>query len=312
MLKKIRVGVIGAGAMGQNHIRNYAQIEKVQLVGIADPDPQKAELAKQYGVEFYTDYKELLKKDLDAVSIVVPTTLHAQVALDAIRSGINVLVEKPIADTVENAEKIISEAKSRNVKLMVGHIERFNPAVKELKRLVDKGVFGDIVAMSAKRVGPHNHRIRDVGIIIDLGIHDIDIMSYLYGEKVSKVYATAGVANHTKEDHAVIIMKFNNGHSGVIETNWLTPHKIRELTITGTKAIAHLDYIKPDLVIYGNGHEIIKIEEKEPLRLELEHFVDCVENGNEPMADGESALHALKVALAAVESHNDVEAVQVL
>lgn len=311
-MKKLRVGVIGAGAMGQNHIRNYAQMERVQLVGIADPDPQKAELAKQYGVEFYTDYKELLKKDLDAVSIVVPTTLHAKVALDAIRSGINILVEKPIADTVENAEKIISEAKSRNVKLMVGHIERFNPAVKELKRIADKGVLGDIVAISAKRVGPHNPRIRDVGVIVDLGIHDIDVMSYIYGEKVSKVYATAGAANHPKEDHAVIILKFKNGHSGVIETNWLTPHKVRELTVVGTKAIAHVDYIKSELIVYGNGHENIEVEKKEPLRIELEHFLDCVEKGEEPMVNGEPSLHALKVALAAVKSHEDAEAVQVL
>jgi UDP-N-acetylglucosamine 3-dehydrogenase len=195
---------------------------------------------------------------------------------------------------------------------MVGHLERFNPAITELKRKIEQGVFGDIVAISAKRVGPHNPRIRDVGVILDLGIHDIDLMRYIYNENIKAVYATAGTTNHSKEDHAIIVLRFTNGHSGVIETNWLTPHKVRELTVVGTKAIGHVDYIKPSLTIYGNGDKTIELEKKEPLRLELEHFLSCIENNTEPMVNGEPALRALKAALSAEKSYRNGEIVKVL
>ena len=304
MKNKLRVGVVGVGSMGKNHARLYSELPGVELVGVADVDSTLANsIAQSYGCKSFADHNDLLEKNLDAVSIVVPTTLHREVALDAIQRGINVLVEKPIADTVENADKIVRAARSKGVKLMVGHVERFNPAIIKLKELIDGGLLGKVVSISAKRVGPYNPRIRDVGIVLDLGTHDIDIMSYLYGEKIKQVYASAGAVVHSHEDHAIITLNFDSGSSGVIDTNWLTPHKVRNLTVIGSEGIAEVNYIEETLRIFDQEWvRDAKIEKQEPLRLELLHFIDCVQHGKKPLVSGEDGRHALAVALAAVES----------
>jgi len=308
--KPLRVGVIGVGAMGRNHARVYSQLPDVKLVGIADVDESLAvSIAQNYGCKAHADYKQLLNDNLDSVSVAVPTTLHKRVALDAIRKGINVLVEKPIADTVESANEIIEAAGQNGVKLMVGHIERFNPAIIKLKELLNNGQLGDIISISAKRVGPYRSRIADVGIILDLGTHDIDIMSYLYEEKVREVYALAGSVFHSYEDHAIITLNFSNGSSGVIETNWLTPHKVRSLTVIGSKGIAEVDYTNFSLRI--SDQEWIreaKIDKEEPLKLELQHFIDCVRQDKHPLVSGEDGKSALEVALAAIESYKSGKA----
>lgn len=304
----LRVGVVGVGMMGQHHVRVYSELAregKVELVGIADANFERAkELAKQYGTIPYADYRELASEKLDAVSIAVPTSLHKEVALEFIKAGTSVLVEKPIADTIENGNAIIKAAEEAEVVLAVGHIERFNPAVLKLKELIDRGELGKIVTITAKRVGPMATRIRDVGIIIDLGVHDIDVISYLFGEPVKTVYSRAGNVLHPAgvEDHALITLGFENG-SGIVETNWLTPHKTRTLNVVGTGGIAYLDYIDQSLKLYN--HEWVKeakIQKREPLRNELEHFLECVETGKRPIVDGQAGLHALKVAILAQES----------
>ncbi len=304
----LRVGVVGVGMMGQHHVRVYSELAKegkVELVGIADANFERAkELAKKYGTIPYADYRDLARENLDAVDIAVPTSLHREVALEFINQGTSVLVEKPIADTIENAKAIIKAAEEKGVTLMVGHIERFNPAVLKLRELIERGELGKVVTISAKRVGPMAKRIRDVGIIIDLGVHDIDVISYLFGERVRTVYSRAGNVLHPAgvEDHALITLGFNDG-TGIVETNWLTPHKTRTLNVVGTGGIAYLDYIEQSLKLYNNEWiKEAKIERKEPLRNEIEHFIECVEAGKKPIVDGEAGLHALKVALLAQES----------
>ncbi len=304
----LRVGVVGVGMMGQHHVRVYSELAKegkVELVGIADANFERAkELAKKYGTIPYADYRDLAKENHDAVDIAVPTSLYREVALEFINQGTSVLVEKPIADTVGNAEAIIKAAEEKGVTLMVGHIERFNPAVLKLRELIEREELGKVVTISAKRVGPMAARIRDVGIIIDLGVHDIDVISYLFGERVRTVYARAGNVLHPAgvEDHALITLGFNDG-TGIVETNWLTPHKTRTLNVVGTGGIAYLDYIEQSLKLYNNEWiKEAKIERKEPLRNEIEHFIECVETGKKPIVDGEAGLHALKVALLAQES----------
>jgi len=302
--KQLRVGVIGVGAMGKNHARLYSELFGVELIGVSDVNETLvASVARSYDCKPYIDYKALLSENPDAVSIVVPTTLHKQVALDAIKRGINVLVEKPIAGTVETADEVIKAAREKGVKLMVGHVERFNPAIIKLKELIGNGLLGNIVSISAKRVGPYNPRIRDVGIVLDLGTHDIDIMSYLYGEKIKEVYASAGTVVHSHEDHAIITLNFDSGSSGVIDTNWLTPHKVRNLTVIGSRGIAEVNCIEETLKIFDQEWvRDAKIGKEEPLKLELLHFIDCVQNDREPLVSGEQGKHALEVALAAVES----------
>jgi UDP-N-acetylglucosamine 3-dehydrogenase len=255
----------------------------------------------------------MLKKGLDAVSIVVPTTLHRKVALDAIAAGANVMVEKPIADTVVNAESIVEAARRESLKLMVGHIERFNPAVVRMKAIIDSGLLGKIVSVSTRRVGPYNPRIRDVGVILDIGVHDIDIISYFYGAPVKEIYAIASQEIHSFEDHASILLRFANNKAGAVETNWLTPHKMRNFTVIGTEGVGYGDYIEQKVTICDKEWtKEAKIDRKEPLLNELESFVRVCESGYEPLTTGEDGLHALKVALAAIESYKTKSTVKIL
>lgn len=305
MGNRLRVGVIGVGMMGKNHARIYSQLPEAELIGVADVDEDRAtSVAQSYDCKAYADYHDLLRAGVSAISISVPTILHHKIALEAIGEGISVLVEKPIADTVENADRVVEAARQNRVKLMVGHIERFNPAIVKLKELLNNGQLGDIISISAKRVGPYNPRVKDVGVIVDIGTHDIDIMSYLYGDKVKEVYALAGSVVHNYEDHAIVMLSFTNGRSGVIETNWLTPHKVRTLTVVGLKGFAEVDYIESSLKISDREQpREEKIDKEEPLRLEVSHFVDCVRHDKDPLISGEVGRHALKVATAAVESY---------
>ena len=307
----MRVAVIGGGAMGQHHIRIYREMKDVELVGICDTDMTRAiSLAKSHNTTPYFDHNELLKQNLDAVSVVVPTTFHSKVALDVIKSGTHLLVEKPIADTLENADTMINAAHDAKVKLMVGHIERFNPAVSKLKEIVDSGMLGKIVSISSRRVGPFNPRIRDVGIIMDLGVHDIDVISYLYGRKINEVYTIAGKDIHSFEDHASILLRCDTNLSGMVETNWLTPHKIRNLTAIGLKGVAYLDYIKQTVELHDESWvRTAKVEPKEPLKNELEHFIKSVRDNTAVISNGETSRHALEVAMAAIESYEQKKAI---
>jgi UDP-N-acetylglucosamine 3-dehydrogenase len=290
--------------MGSNHARVYFESSKYDLIGVADLNYERASvIAQNYECKVFENYETLLKENLDVVSIVVPTILHKEVALKAINSRSNILVEKPMSDTVQNADEIIHTAYQKEVKVLVGHIERFNPAIIKLKELIDSNLLGDIISISAKRVGPFNPRIRDVGIILDLGTHDIDILSYLSGKKVKAIYAVAGSAIHTHEDHAIITLTFEDGSNGVIETNWLTPHKMRTLTVVGSNGIAEVDYVNSTLHLFDKEWiREAKIEKQEPLKLEIEHFAECILNNKEPLVTGEDGKIILEIALKAIDS----------
>lgn len=308
----MRVGVIGVGAMGQHHVRIYNEMANVDLVGISDVSESRVnELSSQYGVPGFNDHTALLKQDLDAVSIAVPTTLHKQIGLDAIACGTNILMEKPVSDTIENAKDLVNAASDAGVKLMVGHIERFNPAVMKLKHIMDSGLLGKIVSISTKRVGPYNPRIRDVGVILDIGVHDIDIISYLYGKQVNEIYAIAGSNFHSFEDYAAILLRFDHDFSGMVETNWLTPHKIRKLTAIGTKGVAYLDYIDQTVELHdGEWIRQAKVEKSEPLKNELEYFIKSISSGMDPHPSGSDGLHVLEVAKAAIRSHKEARTIK--
>jgi UDP-N-acetylglucosamine 3-dehydrogenase len=207
---------------------------------------------------------------------------------------------------------MIEAAKKAGKILMVGHIERFNPAVIKLKEIIDSGTLGKIVSISTKRVGPYNPRIRDVGVILDIGVHDIDIISYLYGKKISSVYAIAGADIHSFEDHASIILRMDHNFAGVVETNWLTPHKVRQLTAIGLKGVAYLDYINQTVQLHDNEWiRKAKVEPSEPLKNELKYFVDCVAKGKDPKPCGEDGKHALEVAMAAIRSYREERLIEV-
>ena len=296
----LRVGVIGVGTMGKNHARVYNEMENADLVGIADVNERRVkEIANQHKTKAFTDYKDLLDEDLDAVSIAVPTVFHKKVALDFIKEGVNCLIEKPIAINIEDAKEIIRETEKNNVKLAIGHIERFNPAVTKLKEIIEKGILGKMLLISTRRVGPSVPRIKDVGIIVDLATHDIDVVRYLIGEEPVNIFAKSGGIKNKKGDYAIVLLDFGDV-SASIEVNWFTPHKVRSLVATGTEGIAYLDYLKQEVIIYNSEWEMIpKIERKEPLKVELEHFLECVKEDKEPRVNGYEGLKVLEIAIKA-------------
>ena len=305
-MRTVNVGVIGVGAMGENHVRVYHKMEEANLIAVSDVSERALKkIEKKYGAKGYTEYVDLLQNpDIEVVSICVPTTFHHAVVMEAIKHKKHILVEKPIAFTLNEAEEMISAAKEAGVILSTGHVERFNPAVQKAKELIDDGVIGDIVSAFAKRVGPLPPRIKDVGVSIDLAIHDLDIMNYLFEENVTQVYGTMNSSfdDSEFEDHAEIMVSFENESTGIIEVNWLTPYKRRELELTGTAGIISVDYIKQSIEVYGKFAQDIQIKHEEPLKCELKSFLNTVVEEKEPIITGEDGLKALKMVIAANKS----------
>ena len=328
----IRAAVIGVGTMGRHHARVYREMSGVELVAVADPSPDvSAPVASRLGCKSYADHRELLERERpDAVSIAVPTQGHLQVACDALAAGCHVLVEKPIAATIDDAKEIVSTAAAAGRVLAVGHIERFNPSVMELKRRLSDGQAGRVLQCHARRLGPFPPRIRDVGVVLDLATHDIDVMRYLTGRQAVRVYAeTRSEINTANEDMLSGLIRFDDGIVGVLEINWLTPTKVRVLTVTGERGMFRADYLTQDLFFYENAESraggweelavlrgvtegpVVKhaVENREPLRNELEAFVAAINGEGSKIVTGEDGLEALRLALALIQSGQRNEAV---
>jgi len=321
----LRVAVIGVGMMGQNHARVYAEMPEVELVGVADVDEEAARrVAERYGTTPYQDYLRMLEETKPvAVSVVVPTVEHHQVALEVIQRGINVLIEKPLSFTIEEGKEIIEAADAAGVQLMVGHIERFNPAVIALKDYLVQGMLGRVFQIDARRQGPFPARVKDVGVIIDLAVHDLDIMRYVTGSEVVRVYAETQRRIHSRhEDLLSGMVRLADGTVGTLTTNWLTPTKIRELNVIGERGMFRVDYLTQDLYFFENasaaegGWEAIQmlrgvkegrmiryaIAKREPLRNELEQFIAAVQGQAPVPVNGQDGLCALELAQALVRS----------
>lgn len=324
---KMRAAVIGVGAMGRNHARIYAELEDVELVAVADQHkPQLDALARIYGVRTYASYLEMLANErLDLVSVVVPTRLHAEVACAALRQNVHVLVEKPLAGSREQAHQIIDAAAQAGCKLAVGHVERFNPAVIELKRRLESRELGRIFQVHARRLSPYPGRIQDVGVVLDLATHDIDVMRYVLGTEVERVYAEMErKMRGTNEDLVSALLRFRDGVVGVLDVNWLTPTKVRQLSVLGEAGMYVVDYLAQDVCWYRNAPagmawdtlgvfrgvsegDMIKVhlEKREPLRVELESFVACVRDDTPPRVSGLDGLQALEIAERLIASGRD-------
>jgi predicted dehydrogenase len=324
MAGPLRAAVIGLGSMGANHARVFAELPGVELVGVADADPER--VAKATGGRSLPGFPDtgrlLAETHPDLVSVVVPTGLHEAVAMEVIEAGASLLVEKPIAATLDSAMRISSAAESRGVVLTVGHIERFNPAVQELKARLKAGQGGRVLQLRARRVGPFPHRIRDVGVIHDLAPHDIDIMRYLLDDEVDRVYAEARRHINTEnEDLVAGMLHFHDGAIGVLDINWLTPTKERTLTVLCEKGMFAADYAAQTLAFYENFAASARegaiasvtegpmtrypIASREPLRVELEAFRDAVRDHTAPRVGAHDGMVALAVAEALVRSSEE-------
>jgi len=318
MKSNLRTGVIGAGVMGQNHVRIYKDISN--LVGVFDADIQIADkISKKFEIKAYRTQEELLK-DVNAVSVVVPTIFHKEVGLKCVKNKVHALIEKPLAPNLDDSKEIVEAFKKSNLKLAVGHIERHNNVVKLLKNGLESGKWGKIVSITARRFSSYPHRVKDVGVIFDLSIHDIDVICYLLNNNPTFICGMGSSSKNTgQEDNVNILMNFDNGLTGICQTNWLTPNKIREILITTTSHHIRADYLKQTIKTSVSEYsevdesnlfktkikyedELIQAEKIEPLRNELVDFLSCIENDNLPFVTGEEGMRAVNIAQNALNS----------
>jgi len=305
-MKKIGVAVVGTGFWGKNHARVYKELAETELIAICDIDPQRAKaVANQFGAKPYTSAAKMLKnKDIEAVSICTWSTALAKEATKAVEAGRHVLVEKPMAANVKQAENLLNKAEKEGVHLTVGFLMRFIPGLQHIKKAVQNKTIGELVCATAKRVSQWPERIGDVGVVKDTAIHDIDVMLHLFNEDPIAVYAKTGTMRHIRfEDYAQIMLTFKDGKSAFIESNWLTPYKTRILIATGSEAIMTLDYITQEVTV-ENAKETMKprYTMQEPLKLELQHFANCITKKDKPLITGLDGLKALRIAESALKS----------
>ena len=302
----VRVAIVGMGFWGRNHLRVLNDIEKCEVVGICDIDEERLKQASaKYQVPIATkNFDELIhRSEPDAITICTPSITHAELALKSLGYGVHVLIEKPMATSVEEAAKIMTAAHDSKRVVMVGFLERFNPVVKHAKELVDGYCIGDIILSYSRRIGRWPERIGDVGVVKDTAIHDIDLVRYLFRDNPEQVYAIGGSIRHKYEDHVQAILTFKKGRSAMIEANWLTPKKKREMHITGENGVISLRFIEQEISIEKEDEvKIPIIKYGEPLRLELEYFIDCIMHGKTPSPNAEDGLHSLLIADAILQS----------
>jgi predicted dehydrogenase len=315
--RDVRVGLAGLGSMGRNHLRILVGRPDIRLAAIADPvaGALAAAVATSGAQAFDEPLAMIAEAELDALVIAAPTTSHVPLALAAIERDIAVLVEKPLAESAEEGERIVTAARRRGVPVQVGHVERFNPAVLELGRLLKDGWLSSIYSIASRRAGPFPARIRDVGVTIDLATHDADILSWIAGERPSRVYAeTAQRIHASHEDLLFGLLHFPSGATGMLDVNWLTPAKRRQLVVVGEEGMFELDYLTQRLT-FTRGSDTtsprliggyaptfegdiaeLPVVSGEPLAAEIEAFLRVVREGGRPIVDAEDGLWAVAIA----------------
>ncbi|MEA2134137.1 MAG: UDP-N-acetylglucosamine 3-dehydrogenase [Solirubrobacteraceae bacterium] len=322
---ELRVGLIGVGQMGGFHLETWEKIPAGRVVAVADPSETMARgRIGRRPIDWHADWRALLERsDIDAVCIAAPSEMHAHIGLAALDARKHVMVEKPIATRLEDGLRMAATARRVGRKLMVGHVERFNPAVGKLQSLIDEGRIGRVFRAHATRVGPLPARIRDAGVTIDLATHDLDIMQFVLGRDITRVYAEGTRFSHpTQEDMISCLLRFgDDGPFGLLDVNWLTPEKKRELTVIGEGGMLSASYITQDVWFTesteaSTGWEELArvrgdaegaavrfaLRKVEPLRAELEAFADCILDDTPEPVTAYEGCRALIAALAVRDS----------
>ena len=330
MTAPLRLGLAGLGSMGRNHLRVISNHPETTLTAVSDTDATALEAAvSQTGAKGYADPLAMIEEaDLDGLVLAAPTTAHLSLAIAAVERGLAVMVEKPLAATVEDGLAIVNAARKRGVRVQVGHVERYNPAVMEMGRLLREGWLSTIYAITSRRAGPFPARIRDVGVTVDLGTHDVDMLCWIANERPVRVYAeTAQRLHATHEDLTFGLMHFPSGTTGFLDVDWLTPAKRRSLVTVGEEGMFELDYLTQKLtftrsnvdrplMIRGYATTFtgdvaeIPIANVEPLRAELDEFVRVLRTGERPYVDAEDGLWAVAIAnalLTAASEHRPID-----
>lgn len=293
----IKIGVIGVGYLGCHHARIYSEIEEAELIAVVDIDRTKADsLAKKYNCESIYDYRDILNR-VDALSIVTPTTTHYSIACECLKAGKDLLIEKPITETVEEAEELIKLSKEKNCIIQVGHLERYNPAILSASELIAEPLF-----IESERMSPFFGRATDVDVTLDLMIHDIDIILSLLDASVKDIKAVGAKVLTEKIDVAKAWIDFDNGCTALSTVSRLSPEKRRLLKIFQKESFIAIDYQLSEIThYYMSGEkmlsEIIRPEKKEPLKEEIRDFLYCVKNRKRPRVSAKEGRNALDVVL---------------
>lgn len=311
-LEPIRIGVIGVGNMGKNHVRVLSLLKDVELVGISDVNIERGiETASQYRVRFFEDYKDLLPH-LDAVCIAVPTRLHYEVGMACLDAGVHVLLEKPIAASIAEAESLVNFAAQTQCLLQVGHIERFNPAFQELTQVLKSE---HLIAIEAHRMTPYAQRANDVSVVLDLMIHDIDLVLDLNHSPLARLSACGTRSDQSPYlDYVTATLEFANGVVASLTASKISHQKRRQVLAHCRQSLVEADFLHNEIQLHRSNvilpsvtlshglyrsdgtTERLATQRIEPLYAELEHFVNCVRGGQQPSIGGEQALKALKIA----------------
>jgi predicted dehydrogenase len=308
-MEKIRVGVIGTGHLGSRHAKVYSSIAKksgIEFVGVCDVKKDIAkQTAKKYNTAYFTDYHDMMDK-VDAISIVVPTNHHYQIAKDCLEEGKHVLIEKPMTRTLSEADKLVKLAEKKGLILQVGHIERFNSAVRAVEPYLKKPRF-----IECQRLGSikQKKRVKDVGVVLDLMIHDIDIILGLVNSRVKTIEAVGMSTVSDHEDIANVRLTFQNNAIADITASRVTKEETRKIRIFQEKSYILLDYLHQEAQLFKNSDRgpektKIRIRKKEPLKVELKSFIDCVKNKKKPVVSGHEGRQALRVALDILDKIN--------
>jgi hypothetical protein len=303
----LRIGVVGVGVMGSNHARVLSELQGIKLVGVVDPDAkQRDRVAHALGCAAFADLDGLIGHGVDAVTIAAPTQLHRELALACASHGIHILVEKPVASTIEEGRAIVAAARRAGVTLMAGHVERFNPAVQSLKRAIKDE---HILSIAITRVGPFPPRMSNVGVVIDLAVHDIDLIRWFTDSEIVEIQPQTSSTVAEREDIALLQFRTASGVLAHINTNWLTPFKARTIHIATSAKYLMADLLtlqvtecfgfQPDGA-YSMRH--LSVGYAEPLRAELVAFVNAVRSGETPPVTGEEGVAALEIAIRCLSS----------
>ena len=299
----MKIVQIGTGGWGKNHTRILSELGV--LVAICDANPDKSkEYGKKYSVNNYESLDELLRsEEFDGAFVVTPTSTHTQIAMKLLEARKHVFVEKPMTYKSEDGEELTKLAEKNKVILTCGYIERFNPAVNAVKKIVDEKKFGDLVMLEFHRENRIPLHIKDVGIIHDTSVHDIDTANWLFNDMPQVIFARAGKIKHEYEDFASIMLGYKNNKVAIISSNWITPKKVRKFTAVCTEAIISSDFLTQEIVIEKEEEsQTIKNEKQEPLMLEIQNFLDSIMDKSKQIVKSQEAVNVTKIAEAALLS----------
>jgi len=299
----MKIVQIGTGGWGKNHTRILSELGV--LVAICDANFEKSkEYGEKYSVNYYQSLEKLLEsEEFDGAFVVTPTSTHTEIAMKLLESKKHVFVEKPMTYKSEDGEKLEKLAEKNKVILTCGYIERFNPAVDVVKKIVNEKKYGELVMLEFHRENRMPLHIKDVGIIYDTSVHDIDTANWLFDDMPQVVFARAGNIKHEHEDFASIMLGYKNDKVAIISSNWITPKKVRKFSAVCTEAIISSDFITQEITVEKNEEtEIIQNKKEEPLLREIQNFLDSIENKTKQIVKSQEAVNVTKIAEAALLS----------